>query len=478
MTDTEALIYVVDDDCSAREAIVNLAQAVGFDALGFASASEFLAYPRPALPGCLVLDVGMPDVSGLDLQRRLNAANDALPIIFVSGYDSVPMSVSAIRAGAIDFLTKPFDADGLLEAIRRAIPQPEAAERRHVAPASAPEPSEDMADTETLGMVGSSAPLRAMLQHVQAVAGTETTVLIQGESGSGKERVARALHDLSDRAGGPFISVNCAAIPGPLLESELMGHERGSFTGATSQRLGRFELAQDGTIFLDEIGELPLSLQPKLLRILQERQFERLGGTRTLRSNARVIAATHCDLPRMVGEHTFREDLYYRLSVFPIDVPPLRERKEDIPALARHFVDIITARLGKPSEALSVRSLERLLSHDWPGNIRELQNVIERAIILARSGNIEIPELGESAPRRDSSPPSAPSESHYPGARSPGSQGLAEVSKAHILRVLNETNWVIAGPRGAAARLEMKRTTLNFRMKKLGIVRRAQDPRS
>ncbi len=472
MTDTEALIYVVDDDCSAREAIVNLAQAVGFDALGFASASEFLAYPRPALPGCLVLDVGMPGVSGLDLQRRLNAANDTLPIIFVSGYDSVPMSVSAIRAGAVDFLTKPFDADGLVEAIRRAIPQPEAAQSRDQAPREA------SADAAVLGIVGSSAPLQAMLQHVKAVAGTETTVLVQGESGSGKERVARALHDLSDRAGGPFISVNCAAIPAALLESELMGHERGSFTGATNQRLGRFELAQDGTIFLDEIGELPLSLQPKLLRILQERQFERLGGTRTLHSNARVIAATHCDLRRMVSEHTFREDLYYRLSVFPIEVPPLRERKQDIPALARHFVDQIAARMGKVSEALSARSLERLLAHDWPGNIRELQNVIERAIILAQGGNIEIPELTENTPRRDDSPSSSPPEARFPGTRwpgTPGSHALAEVSKAHILRVLNETNWVIAGPRGAAARLEMKRTTLNFRMKKLGIVRRAQD---
>ena len=476
MTDTEALIYVVDDDCSAREAIVNLAQAVGFDALGFASASEFLAYPRPALPACLVLDVGMPGVSGLDLQRRLNAANDTLPIIFVSGYDSVPMSVSAIRAGAIDFLTKPFDADGLLEAIRRAIPQAEPVESSDRAAELAR--TEESSDAATLGIVGSSAPLRAMLQHVKAVAATETTVLIQGESGSGKERVARALHDLSDRSGGPFISVNCAAIPAALLESELMGHERGSFTGATSQRLGRFELAQDGTIFLDEIGELPLSLQPKLLRILQERQFERLGGTRTLHSNARVIAATHCDLRRMVSEHTFREDLYYRLSVFPIDVPSLRERKRDIPALACHFVDQIAARMGKPSEALSARSLDRLLAHDWPGNIRELQNVIERAIILARDGNIEIPELSENAPRRDASPSTNPPESRDPAARSPASHALAEVSKAHILRVLNETNWVIAGPRGAAARLEMKRTTLNFRMKKLGIVRRAQDETS
>ncbi|MES1173123.1 MAG: sigma-54 dependent transcriptional regulator [Myxococcales bacterium] len=469
-TNTDALIYVVDDDYSAREAIVSFAQAVGFEARGFSSAMEFLAYPRPALPGCLVLDVGLPDISGLELQQQLKAENDTLPIIFVSGYDSVPLSVSAIRGGAVDFLTKPFDANGLLDAIQRAIPRPapDAASPAHGADTSQPK--------LVPGIVGSSAPLRAMLDHVRAVAATDTTVLIQGESGSGKERVARALHDLSERAGGPFISVNCAAIPAALLESELMGHERGAFTGATGQRLGRFELAQDGTIFLDEIGELPLSLQPKLLRILQERQFERLGGSRTLHSNARVIAATHCDLRAMISDHSFREDLYYRLSVFPIEVPPLRERMEDIPLLAQHFATLIAGRMGRPSEGLSQRSLERLLNHNWPGNIRELQNVIERALILASDGRIEIPDLGESIarPGRTSSVPPPPRELDRTAVTG-SSQGLAEVSKAHILRVLKETNWVIAGPRGAAARLEMKRTTLNFRMKKLGIVRRAED---
>jgi DNA-binding NtrC family response regulator len=463
MTTTDALIYVVDDDPSAREAIVGLAEAVGFHARGFTSASEFLAYPRPRVPGCLILDVEMPEVSGLELQRQLKAANDTLPIIFVSGYGSVPMSVSAIRAGAVDFLIKPFDADGLLEAIRRALP---------AAPtvAEAPNAAEGMSS----GIVGASAPLRAMLQHVRAVANTETTVLIQGESGTGKELVARALHELSDRAGGPFISVNCAAIPSALLESELMGHERGAFTGAVSQRLGRFELAQDGTIFLDEIGELPLNLQPKLLRILQERQFERLGSTRTQRSNARVIAATNCDLKEMALAHEFREDLYYRLSVFPILVPSLRERMTDVPLLARHFMDEIGGRMGKRIAALSQRSLERLLRHSWPGNIRELQNVIERSIILSDGESLEVPELEHAPPRASVVPASVGAserDPHAHNASSPASQGLAEVSKAHILRVLNETNWVFAGPRGAAARLEMKRTTLNFRMKKLGIVR-------
>jgi DNA-binding NtrC family response regulator len=430
---TEASVYVVDDDCSPREAIVALAQAAGFHAMGFASAREFLAYRRPGRPSCLVLDVQMPEVSGLELQRTLK---NELPIIFLSGHANVPMSVSALRAGAVDFLTKPLDADALLDSLRRVLAV--------------------RTDASVPGIVGSSLALRTALQYVHAVAATDTTVLIQGETGTGKERVARALHALSERARGPFITVNCAAIPANLLESELLGHERGAFTGALTQRIGRFELAHNGTIFLDEIGELPMDLQPKLLRVLQEREFERLGSSRTVRTNARVIAATNRDLKQMTAERSFREDLYYRLSVFPISVPPLRERKDDIEPLAHHFVQELATRLGKRVGTLSVRSLERLLAYDWPGNIRELQNVLERAVIFADGDTIDVPALVD-APR--------------PAPVRPDSQALEAISRAHILRVLNETNWVIAGPRGAAAKLQMKRTTLNFRMKKLGIVR-------
>jgi transcriptional regulator with GAF, ATPase, and Fis domain len=323
------------------------------------------------------------------------------------------------------------------------------------------------------GIVGNSAALCTLLQQVKTVAPTDTTVLIQGETGTGKERIARALHDLSSRKDGRFVKVNCAAIPTGLLESELMGHEKGAFTGAVAQRIGRFELAHDGTIFLDEIGELPLDLQPKLLRLLQEREFERLGSMRTVRSNARVIAATNRDLRSMAATRLFREDLYYRLSVFPMQVPPLRERVRDIPLLARHFVHEVAARIGRHVTELSPAALVRLSRHPWPGNIRELQNVIERAVILAEDGVLCIPELLASS---ELVPPPLATRSASPlpsagQAFAPRSEGLAEVSKAHILHVLNQTNWVIAGPNGAAARLEMKRSTLNFRMKKLGIVR-------
>ncbi len=326
------------------------------------------------------------------------------------------------------------------------------------------------------GIIGESPRLHSVLRQVRQVAATDATVLIQGETGTGKERIARGIHALSGRAAAPFVPFNCAAVPAALLESELMGHERGAFTGALGRRIGRLELARGGTIFLDEIGELPLELQPKLLRVLQEREFERLGSAQTQRMSARVIAATNRDLRAMMAQGSFREDLYYRLSVFPIALPPLRDRKEDIPLLARYFVNELASRLSRNVTAPSGEALERLLRYDWPGNIRELQNVLERAVILSAEGSRELPESVDVPELTPSSP--------EPLARAlklvalepqrlPPSDALAEHDRAHILKVLHESNWVIAGPRGAAARLEMKRTTLNARMKKLGIARRA-----
>jgi transcriptional regulator with GAF, ATPase, and Fis domain len=307
-------------------------------------------------------------------------------------------------------------------------------------------------------IVGSSRHMRQMLEEIEKVARTDSTVLIQGETGTGKELVARAVHLSSGRARGPFVKLNCAAIPSSLFESELFGHEKGAFTGAVARRVGRFEQAQHGTLFLDEIGEMPQELQPKLLRVLQEREFERLGSTRTLRSDVRVLAATNRDLHGMVEARQFREDLFYRLSVFPIRVPALRERREDIPPLAYHFMRHFARRMQREVSSISPAMLARLEQHDWPGNIRELQNVIERAVILA-TGNC----LDTHLPALCRCEPSAPRHQ----------EALEAVSRAHILSVLRSTNWVIAGPNGAAARLGMKRTTLNFRMKKLGIVREA-----
>ncbi len=307
-------------------------------------------------------------------------------------------------------------------------------------------------------------------------------MLIQGETGTGKELIARALHNLSAQRNGPFVKINCAAIPKDLLESELIGHEKGAFTGAFARRIGRFELAQDGTLFLDEIGELALELQPKLLRLLQEREFERVGGTRTLRTNARLIAATNRDLGALAAEGSFRQDLYYRLNVFPLQMPPLRERLEDVPGLSRAFVAELSARMNKRIDRISDDGLARLAGYHWPGNIRELQNVIERAVILCEGNVLEIPALPGGARSIVAAPftpaalhvaPAAPPSSPPPSSRSNPADELDAVSRAHILGVLQSTGWIIAGPSGAAARLGMKRSTLNFRMKKLGIVRPA-----
>src|SRR5579871_1937359 len=314
-------------------------------------------------------------------------------------------------------------------------------------------------------IVGKSEALRRVLQEVETVAPTDSTVLIYGETGTGKELIARAVHNLSSRQSNGFVKLNCAAIPTGLLESEMFGHERGAFTGAISQRVGRFELANRGTMFLDEIGEVPLELQPKLLRVLQEREFERLGSTRTLRTDARLIAATNRDLEAMVAEQKFRSDLYYRLNVFPVRVPALRERAEDIPLLVRYFVQQFSRRLGKVIDAIDSDTMSALARYPWPGNIRELQNVIERAVILTSGPvlNVKTEDLRPASP-----PPSNGSVTATTSSRNMR-EALEESERQQILAALEKANWVVAGPEGAAARLGMKRSTLQSRMSKLGI---------
>ena len=319
-------------------------------------------------------------------------------------------------------------------------------------------------------IVGHSESLRRVLDHIATVAPTDSTVLIHGETGSGKELIARAVHNLSARKSAAFMKLNCAAIPTGLLESEMFGHERGAFTGAISQRIGRFELANRGTIFLDEIGEIPLELQPKLLRVLQEREFERLGSTRTLRSDARLIAATNRDLDQLVAEGKFRSDLFYRLNVFPVRVPALRERPEDIPLLVRHFVQQFSRRLGKAIDAIPSEAMTTLTRYPWPGNIRELQNVIERAVILTNGAVLSV----HSDDLRVPSPPAAPlgtlnGHSAPAASRQDLRSALEESERQQIMAALEKSSWVVAGPEGAAARLGLKRSTLQSRMRKLGI---------
>ncbi len=306
-------------------------------------------------------------------------------------------------------------------------------------------------------IVGESPSLRAVLKQVETVAPTDSAVLIQGETGTGKELIARAIHNLSPRREHTFVKVNCAAIPAGLLESELFGHERGAFTGAIAQRIGRFELAHGGTIFLDEVGDIPLELQPKLLRVLQEQEFERLGSVRTIRADARLVAATNRDLAEMVAARTFRSDLYYRLRVFPLVMPPLRERQEDIPTLVRYFVQKYARRMNRAVETIPSETLDLLVRYSWPGNIRELENLLERAVIVSPGPVLRVPL----------------SELKIPAE--PAATGdlltLEAAEREHILKALQAANWVLAGPRGAAAKLGMKRTTLQSRMQKLGVSR-------
>ncbi|HNO33202.1 MAG TPA: sigma 54-interacting transcriptional regulator, partial [Nitrospira sp.] len=305
-------------------------------------------------------------------------------------------------------------------------------------------------------IVGESRALNQVLNQVQTVAATDSTVLILGETGSGKELIARALHNLSGRRERTFVKLNCAAIPTGLLESELFGHEKGAFTGAIATKIGRFELADRGTIFLDEVGEIPLELQVKLLRVLQEQEFERLGSTRTMRVNVRVIAATNRDLGQMVEEQKFRSDLYYRLKVFPVTVPPLRDRVEDVPVLVRHFVQKFASRMKRHIETVPIDAMRALQSYGWPGNVRELENFIERAVILSSGSELFVPtaELKRHATLPNGSVTT-----------------LEDAERDHILKALRDTHWVIGGSSGAAARLGMKRTTLQSKMQKLGIAR-------
>jgi len=308
------------------------------------------------------------------------------------------------------------------------------------------------------GIIGKSSVLRRLLQMIETVASGDSTVLLLGETGTGKELIARAIHSHSPRNARPFVKLNCAAIPTGLLESELFGHERGSFTGAIAQKIGRLEVAHQGSLFLDEIGDIPLELQPKLLRVLQEREFERLGSTRTQKVDVRIVAATHRDLEGMILEKLFRSDLYYRLNVFPVCVPPLRERPEDIPLLVHHFVQQAARQMRKTIDTIPQETMEALTRYRWPGNIRELENVIERSVILSPG-----PVLRLSPRDLNSRVPPDRSADRY--------QTLEEVERNHILRTLKETRWILSGPTGAASRLGLNRSTLYFRMKKLGVAR-------
>jgi DNA-binding NtrC family response regulator len=466
---------------SIRESLSDLLDSLGLNVQTFASAQEFLISPPLEAPSCLVLDVQLPGISGLDLQQQLGGGDSRIPIVFMTGYGDIPMSVRAMKAGAIEFLTKPFRDQDLLNAVKQAIkrgrdidqskdrqaprrPDLEDELRSNRAAAS---PARRPTEISFSEIVGGSAALRQVLHEVELVAPSEATVLILGETGTGKELIARAIHQTSRRKSKPLVQINCTSIPKELFESEFFGHAKGAFTGAIRDRAGRFETAAGGTLFLDEVAEIPLELQSKLLRVLQEKSYERVGEEKPRSADVRIVAATNRELKNEVAAGRFREDLYYRLNVFPLRVAALRERKEDIPLLATHFIQLLVKELGCPKPRLTRAGLETLQGYEWPGNIRELRNVIERAVIFAQGGVLD---FDLAIARVDL----ASSRSHDTVQPEPEYLTDAEMRRRHrqnLVAVLEKAGWKIKGVNGAAELLGVKPTTLFARIEKMGLKR-------
>ncbi len=378
-------ILIVEDKTSMAEMLETTLKKEGFQCSVAKDGEEAIQKLQRELPDLVLADLKLPTGNGLEVLRAALEEDPSLPVIIMTAYGSIETAVQAMKEGAYDFITKPFDIDHLIVLIHRAI------ERRNLYRENILLKEEIAERTGAPVIIGRSGKMKEVMDKVKKVAPTKSTVLLLGESGTGKELLARAIHFLSPRKDHLFVPINCAAIPRELLESELFGHEKGAFTGAASRKIGKFELANKGTVFLDEISELELSLQAKLLRVLQDQVIERVGGTTQIQVDVRIIAATNADLYKRVKEGRFREDLYYRLNVFPIEIPPLRERREDIPALAEHFVKKYAKQMKIPEKGISKEAMEVLLDYLWKGNVRELENTIERAMILAE-GDMILPE--------------------------------------------------------------------------------------
>jgi DNA-binding NtrC family response regulator len=464
---------VIDDESAIRESVSFLLDSAGLKVRAFSSVQEFLAKPPVEPLGCLVVDVRLPGIIGLDLQQELVGGDTQIPIIFITGEGDIPTSVHAMKAGAVEFLTKPFTDEELLRAIDQAINlSQQIAHSKIQSNRKPPRPRFELGNQIAFsGIVGKGAALRRLLHEVDTIAPTNATILIFGETGTGKELIADAIHRCSQRRGKPLVRVNCSSVPKELFESEFFGHARGAFTGAIKDRLGRFDVAEGGTLFLDEVGEIPLQLQSKLLRVLQEKSYERVGEENTRQADVRILAATNRDLKKEVVEGRFREDLYYRLNVFQLKVPPLRERPEDIPLLATHFVESLAEEHRCPKPRLTEAGTKALLGYDWPGNIRELRNVIERAVILAQGGALEfdVPAFGTAADLTSF----APRDVDNP---EPGYLTEAEIQhreRQNLFAVLQKAGWKVKGAGGAAELLGVSPTTVFARIEKMGLKRPA-----
>jgi len=487
-------ILLVDDTPANLEILVQVFDKQGFEVFVATDGESALEQIPSIHPDLILLDAMMPGLNGFETCLRLKANPESadIPVIFMTALSETVDKIRGFRVGAVDYVTKPIQHEEVLarvtthltmRSLRQKLEQTNQTLELRVQERTA-ELHFALREVEQLktrleaentylreeikldhnfeDIISGGRALPKVLQQVEQVAPTDATVLILGETGTGKELLARAVHSRSGRNHRPLVKVNCASLPVNLIESELFGHEKGAFTGALVKKIGRFELADKGTLFLDEIGEMPVELQAKLLRVLQEGEFERIGNPQTTKVNVRIIAATNRDLAQAVKAGTFREDLYYRLNVFPITSPPLRERKEDVPVLVSHFLEKFSTKIGKPLHKVSQRAMLALQAYHWPGNIRELENMIERGVILAQGSALElenIPDLSALSHKL----PSPSQTSSFPR------QTLEDVERTHITDVLRETNWVIEGTRGASAILGLNSSTLRSRMLKLGI---------
>jgi nitrogen regulation protein NR(I) len=458
-----AHVLIVDDEPNIRRVLAAMLKREGYETTAAADGEQALAVLQRTPVDVVGSDLVMPRIGGLELLREVRARHPDVPVIMITAHGTVDTAVEAMKAGAFDYIAKPFEQEELKKVIAKASRAREL-EQVHVHPAEGERPP----------LVGQSPAMRSVYELIAKVADSPSTVLITGESGTGKELVAQALHRGSARRDQPLIKVNCAAIPKDLVESELFGYEKGAFTGAVGSKPGRFELADGGTLFLDEIGEIPVEMQVKLLRALQESEFERVGGIKTLRVDVRLIAATNRDLKSLIAEGRFREDLYYRLAVVPVALPPLRERKEDIPALVQHFIEKYDRRLGKRVERVDDEALEVLMRYAWPGNIRELENLMERSVLFADGPVIGADALPDGLRERPAGAPVPIAAVGPLGAiASPTGasmkeivrQAQAELERELIARALEETGGNVTR---AAKRLQISRKSLQVKMKELG----------
>jgi DNA-binding NtrC family response regulator len=445
-------ILIVDDEAVVTDSLARWLAEDGYAVAKSSSAAEALRRLPERQWDVAFLDIKMPGMDGIELQQRLHELDPTILLVIMTGYASVDTAVRAMKQGAYDYITKPFDPDEVSKLVARAVEH-----RRLQRDNIRLREQLELVQQNGVEMIGDSSAMKRLREQILNVASTDTTVLVRGESGTGKELVARALHGASPRRFNPLVTIHCGALTETLLESELFGHEKGAFTGAQFRKKGKFEVAEGGTVFLDEIGDISLKTQTDLLRVLQEKEIVRVGGTQTIPVDFRAVAATHRDLEEMISDGRFRADLFYRLNVFPVTVPPLRERREDIPLLAVHFMKKFAQQTHKRFDSFAKEALDLLITHPWPGNVRELENAVERAVVIGHEPMLRVEDF----------PFQTPAAAHH----HPGPMSLDEVERLHIQRVLEECQWNISR---AARLLEIDRATLYHKVKRFGYTKPAE----